>query len=100
MFHHGRTRHSSVFTYLLILILYFIRKLVTKEIPIDEFLSDVGRMSSENGILTFNLVLGLKQQYDRIPREYSSLLDDLCKFSSISGYLQPTGPLALHLLKV
>ena len=57
-------------------------------------------LRSYTGILIYNLVYRLSHQYQLIPREYIVLLTDLAKYSSVSGYLQPTGPEALEVLRV
>ena len=75
-------------------------ELTTKEVSLENFLADIGQMSSQNRLLLFNLVLRLKTKFDSIPLPYNSFLAKLCKSSSVSGYLQPTGPLPLQLLQL
>ena len=58
-------------------------------------------MSSSNGLLVYNLVTRLRQQYGRdLPKEYLTFLSDVSKATSVSGYLQPTGPGPLLILRV
>ena len=75
-----------------------VKKLVTGEIELFEYLA--GDITSESGQLVWDLATRLEREFEELPREYAVFLGDVAKFTSVSGYLQCTGPEALEVLKV
>ena len=74
------------------------KNLVTGETELFDYLAvDI---TSETGQLVWDLATRLEHEFEELPREYAVFLGDVAKFTSVSGYLQPTGPEALDCLKV
>ena len=66
-----------------------------------DFFMEGATLQSENGQMVYDLVYRLSLQFrGEIPKGYEDLLSELGKYSGVSGYLQPTGPAALHKLQV
>ena len=74
------------------------KNLVTERIDIDEFLHE--NLVSDHGQLIHQLVRRLSDQYGDVPRAYSLFIGDIAKYTSVSGYMQCTGPRALRTLQV
>ena len=75
-----------------------VKNLVTERIDIDEFLHE--NLVSDHGQLIHQLVRRLSDQYGDVPRAYSLFIGDIAKYTSVSGYMQCTGPRALRTLQV
>ena len=74
------------------------RELVTEDIGIGAFLN--GNFNTPNGILVRDLVQRLYQDFADVPPPYQTLLSDLAKKTSVSGFLQCTRAESLEILKV
>ena len=75
-----------------------VKNLVTGETELFEYLAV--NITSESGQLIWDLATRLEREYEELPKEYAVFLGDLAKYTSVSGYLQCTGPEALNVLKV
>ena len=71
---------------------------MTGKINTNEFIS--GNISSSNGQLVKTMVTRLHNSHQEVPKPYHDFLTDIGKFTSVFGYIQPTGPRALELLQV
>ena len=74
-----------------------VKNLVTGHCDMEDFIDE--DMTSENGQLIQELVMRLDNEHDEIPKEYSKFLADVAKYTSVSGYLQCTGPESLQILE-
>ena len=74
-------------------------RLLTESISVDDFLeSDV--ITSENGTLVETLVRRIDENWpDEIPEPYKNLIGNICKISSVPGYLQILTPESLDYLE-
>ena len=59
-----------------------------------------GGLTSESGLLLGVLAQQLLMNYGEIPAPHMKLIENLGKSSSITGFIQVTGPAGLQLLQV
>ena len=78
--------------------LNFFSILLTEGMPIQEYLNI--QVNSPNAQLVKDLIARLYQNFGEIPESYFELLQDIAKFSSITGYMQVTTSQTLQILKV
>ena len=75
-----------------------VKKLVVGECDMEAFLN--ADVTSANGLLIRQLVLRLHYEFDELPQEYKNFLGNVGKYTSVSGYMQCTGPEALTYLEL
>ena len=75
----------------------YLKKLVIGESSMEEFLGE--NITSSNGLLVRQLILRLHYDFDELPEEYKTFLGNIGKYTSVSGFMQCTGPEALETLE-
>ena len=78
-------------------IIHFCRQLVTEEIDCRQFIHG---MQTDNGVLLANLARRLLLNYGQIPAPHLTLIADLGRATSITGFIQVTSADGLQLLQV